>query len=148
MPQLAENRKARYDYSILEKFEAGLVLTGPEVKAIKGGRANLQGSFVLPKGLELWLVGMQVAPYPPAKREQVGYDPKRDRKLLLGDFELKHLIGKLREKGLTVVPLSLYTSHRFIKVEVGLARGKTRYDKRIALRQRETAKEIQRSLKR
>jgi SsrA-binding protein len=148
MPTLAENRKARHDYSILEKFEAGLVLTGPEVKSIKNGRANLQGAFVIPKGNELWLTNMHVAPYPPAKREQVGYNPERDRKLLLASSELGHLMGKLKEKGLTLVPLSLYTAHRFIKVELGLGRGKTKYDKRFSLRQRETEREIRRSLKR
>ena len=148
MPVLAENRRARHDYSILEKFEAGLVLTGPEVKAIKTGRANLQGTFVIPKGQELWLTGMHVAPYAPARREQVGYQPERDRKLLLGAHELSYLGGKLRQQGLTVVPLSLYTSHRFVKVELGVARGKTRYDKRASLRQRETEREIRRTLKR
>ncbi len=148
MATLAENRRARHDYSILEKFEAGLVLSGPEVKSIKTGRASLQGSYVVPKGYELWLVGMQVAPYPPAKREQEHYNPEQDRKLLLSESELKYLSGKLREQGLTVVPLSLYTSHRFIKIELGLAKGKTRYDKRVSLRRRETDREIRRSLKR
>ena len=148
MGNLAENRRARHDYSILEKFEAGLVLTGPEVKSIKDGRGNLQGAFVIPKGSELWVTGMQVAPYPPARREQANYDPERDRKVLLGATELNYLLGKMKEAGLTVVPLSLYTSHRFIKVELGLVRGKTRYDKRVSLRRRETDREIRRSLKR
>lgn len=145
---LAENRRVRHDYSILEKFEAGLVLTGPEVKSIKAGRANLASAFVIPKGSELWLTGMHVAPYPPAKREQAGYDPAHDRKLLLGTAELNYLSGKLRTQGLTVVPLTLYTSHRFVKVELGLARGKTRYDKRAAIRKRETDREVRRSLQR
>ena len=148
MVLLIENRRARHDYSILEKFEAGLVLTGPEVKAIKNGHASLQGAFVIPKDNELWLTGMQVAPYPPAKREQAHYDPRRDRKLLLAAGELGYLVGKLRTQGLTVVPLALYTSHRFVKVELGVARGKTRQDKRASIRRRETEREIRRTLKR
>ncbi len=145
---LAENRKARHNYSILEKFEAGLVLTGPEVKSAKNGRANLQGAYVIPKSGELWLTGLQIAPYPPAHREQANYDLSRDRKLLLTQAEINYLFGKLKQKGLTVVPLSLYTSHRFIKVELGLARGKTLYDKRVSLKRRETERDIRRSLKR
>lgn len=148
MPVLAENRKALHEYSILEKFEAGLVLTGPEVKSVKAGRASLQGAYVIPKGNELWLTGMHVAAYPPAQREQLNYNPEQDRKLLLGLAELKYLAGKMKQKGLTITPLTLYTSHRFIKVELGLARGKTRYDKRVSLRRRETDREIRRSLKR
>lgn len=148
MGLLADNRRVRHDYEILEKFEAGLVLTGPEVKAIKSGRVNLQGAYVIPKGTELWLTGMQVAPYPPAKREQIAYEAGRDRKLLLSKTELNYLGGKLKQTGLTLVPLSLYTSHRFIKVELGLAKGKTRYDKRVSLRRRDVDREIRRTLKR
>jgi SsrA-binding protein len=147
MPTLAHNRRATHDYHILEKFEAGLVLTGAEVKSAKGGRLSLQGAYVLPKGTELWLTGASIAAYPPAQGSAALHQPDRDRKLLLKHTELNHLLGKLREGGLTVVPLSVYTSHRFIKVELALARGKTRYDKRATVRKRETDREIKRSLK-
>jgi SsrA-binding protein len=145
MTTLTYNRRARHDYDILEKFEAGLVLTGAEVKSAKAGRVQLQGAYVLPKGTELWLTGAQIAAYAPAG-QAAAYDPARDRKLLLSHRELAYLFGKLSEQGLTLVPLSVYTSHRFVKVELGLARGKTRYDKRVSIRQRETQKEVRRSL--
>lgn len=148
MPTLAQNRRARHDYEILETFEAGLVLSGAEVKSAKGGRINLQGAFVIPKGEELWLTGANIAAYAPAGQGRV-YDPIRDRKLLLKRSELQHLSGKVRERGLTLVPLSVYTSHRFVKLELALARGKTRYDKRAAIRRREIEREVRsRSLKR
>lgn len=147
MPTLAQNRRALHDYKILEKMEAGLVLTGAEVKSAKGGRVNLQGAYVIPKGGELWLTGMNIAAYPPAKRAEVVYDPLRDRKLLLKQSELSYLLGKIKERGLTLVPLSVYTTHRFVKVELGLGQGKSRYDKRVSIRKREVAREIKSSLK-
>ena len=147
MPTLANNRRATHDYQILEKFEAGLMLSGAEVKSAKGGRINLHGAYVIPKGTELWLTGVNIAAYVPAKGSQVGYEPEHDRKLLLKRAELSYLMGKLGQGGLTVVPLSVYTSHRFVKVELGLARGKTRYDKRSTLRKRETDREVRRTLK-
>lgn len=146
MPTLAQNKRVFHDYQILEKFEAGLVLTGPEVKSAKGGRLNLQGAYVIPKGTELWLTGCDIAMYGPAKASGQVYDAKRDRKLLLKRRELGYLLGKLNQVGLTVVPLSVYTAHRFIKIELGLARGKTQYDKRAAIRKRETERELRRSL--
>ncbi|MBU1039432.1 SsrA-binding protein SmpB [Patescibacteria group bacterium] len=147
MPILADNKKVRHDYQILDKFEAGLVLEGAEVKSAKGGRINLHGAYVIPKQGELWITGLNIAAYPPAKGWQVAYDPIRDRKLLLKAKELGYLLGKQREKGLTVVPVSVYTRHGFIKLEIAVARGKTRYDKRDALRKRETKRELSRSLK-
>jgi len=147
MTHLANNKRARHDYEILEKFEAGLVLTGAEVKSAKAGRVNLQGAYVIPKAGELWLIGMNIAPYMPAKGAQTGYDAERDRKLLLKSKEVAYLLGKQAAKGLTVVPLSVYTRHRFIKVELGVGRGKTQHDKRNVLRRRETEREIRRSLK-
>lgn len=147
MSTLAHNKRALHEYQILEKFEAGLVLSGAEVKSTKGGRANLQGSYVIPKGNQLWLTGVNIAGYPPAKREQVGYDPARDRKLLLHTREMSYLIGKLKEKGLTVVPISIYTAHRLVKVELGVARGKTLHDKRATIKKRENQREIRSSLK-
>jgi SsrA-binding protein len=148
MPQLTQNKRAYYDYNILQKYEAGLVLTGPEVKSAKQGQVVLQGAYLIPKGSELWLTGCSIAPYSPARGVQEGYDARRDRKLLLKASELQYLLGKMREPGLTLVPLSLYTSHRFIKLEFALARGKTKYDKRTAIRKREVAREIRSSLTR
>ncbi len=145
MATIAENRRARHDYEILERVEAGLVLSGAEVKSAKTGRVQLQGSYVLPKGQELWLTGMHIAPYAPAGAG-VSYQPIRDRKLLLKRRELSHLFGKLAEQGLTLVPLSVYTSHRFVKVELGLGRGKTRHDKRASIKKRETERDMRRSL--
>lgn len=142
MPKLADNRRAMHDYQILETYEAGLVLSGAEVKSIKGGRCNLAGSYVIPKGMELWLTGAQIASYPPAKAHQVGYDAAQDRKLLLRSRELLYLLGKVKQEGLTLVPVSVYTKHSLIKLELGLARGKTRYDKRASLRRKDAAKEI------
>jgi len=147
MGRLADNKRVLHDYAILEKFEAGLVLTGAEVKSAKGGRINLHGSFVIPKMGELWLTGVNIAPYLPAKTTQPSYDPARDRKLLLKFGELSHLFGKIKEKGLTLVPLSVYTRHRLIKVEIGLARGKTKHDKRETLKKRELNREIRSSLR-
>lgn len=145
MATLTENRRARHDYEILEKIEAGLVLTGAEVKSAKAGRIQLQGAYVLPRGQELWLTGAQIAAYAPAG-QQDSYNPSRDRKLLLTRREIAHLFGKLSEQGLTLVPLSVYTSHRFVKVELGLARGKTKYDKRATIKKREAARDARRSL--
>jgi len=147
MPTLAENRKARHDYQILETLEAGLVLTGPEVKSAKGGRANLQGAYVIPKGNELWITGMNIAAYPPAHGVQTGYDPVGDRKLLLKKSELSYLVGKLKEQGLTLVPISLYTAHSLVKISLGIARGKTKYDKRVSIRKREVDRELRSNLK-
>ncbi|MFZ5391194.1 MAG: SsrA-binding protein SmpB [Patescibacteria group bacterium] len=147
MPHLADNKKAWHDYQILEKFEAGLVLEGAEVKSIKAGRVNLQGAYIIPKQGELWITGMNVAAYPPAKGWLVGYDPIRDRKLLLKSKELNYLLGKQSTKGLTVVPISVYTRHGFVKLEIAVARGKTRYDKRSSLKKKETDRELRRSLK-
>ncbi|MBI5466108.1 MAG: SsrA-binding protein SmpB [Candidatus Kerfeldbacteria bacterium] len=146
MPTLTQNKRARYDYEILQKYEAGLVLSGPEVKSAKLKHVVLQGAYLIPKGNELWLTGCSIAPYPPASGVQAGYDARRDRKLLLKSSELSYLLGKMREPGLTLVPLSLYTAHRLVKLEFAVARGKTRYDKRAAIRKRETAREIRSSL--
>ena len=141
MPTLADNRRATYDYKILEKYEAGLVLTGPEVKSAKSGRINLQGAYIIPKGRELWLTGCHISPYAPAG-VLPGYDPTRDRKLLLKRSELDYLVGRAGEKGLTLVPVSVYTSHMLVKLGLGLGRGKTQHDKRAAIRKRETTREL------
>ena len=146
MSNLAENRKAYFDYEILEKFEAGIVLRGFEVKAIKSGRINIAGSFAIPKNGEVWLLNADIPPYQP-KNTPEGYDPKRSRRLLLKADEAKYLIGKIQSQGLTLVPVKVYTNHGLIKVELGLGRHRKKSDKRELIRKRETKKEIAKALK-
>ncbi len=145
MASLAENRKAYFDYEILETFEAGLMLSGAEVKSVRGGRMNLAGSYVNFIGGELYLIGASIAAYQP-KNQPSDYDPSRSRKLLLKKSELDYLSGKTREKGLTLVPIKVYNKSRRIKLELALARGKRKYEKREKIAKRETAREIQRNI--
>lgn len=152
MKVLAENRKAYFNYQILDKFEAGIALTGQEVKSIKLGRISLAGSYVmlkqgpLGKMPEVFLIGANVPPYQP-KNAPKDYDPERSRKLLLRKEEIKQLIGKNREKGLTLIPLIVYTKNTKIKIEFGLGKGKKKFDKREVIKKREQNKEIERELK-
>ncbi|MDO8574991.1 MAG: SsrA-binding protein SmpB [bacterium] len=146
MTALAENRKAYFDYEIIEKFEAGLVLSGAEVKSIRGGRMNLAGSYVNFHNGEPYLIGASIAPYQP-KNQPSDYDPSRARKLLLNKKEIDYISGKTKQKGLTLVPIKVYNKGRRIKIEVGLARGKKQYDKRVAISKREVARKIERELK-
>ena len=146
MQSLAENRKARFDYHILETFEAGIVLTGQEVKSIKIGRANLIGAFVIVKPEGAFLLNAEIPPYQP-KNAPPDYEPSRTRPLLLHKDELKYLLGKSREGGLTMVPLSMYIKGRNIKVLIGLARYKKKHDKREIIQKREFQKEARRILK-
>jgi len=147
MPVLAENRKASHDYQILETFEAGLVLKGQEVKAIRQGKIQLAGSFVSFRGQELFLLGATIPPYQP-KNAPSDYDPDRARKLLLQKEELNSLYGRAKQEGLTFVPLRVYTSKAKIKLAFGLARGKKKGDKRELLKKREAQQEMNRALKR
>ena len=146
MKVLAENRKAYFDYEILERFEAGLVLTGQEVKSIKSGRISLKSSYVVLKNDEFFLVGANVPPYQP-KNAPKDYEPERFRKLLLNKAEIKKLIGKSKQKGLTLKALKVYTKNARIKLEFGIARGKKKMDKREQIKKREINREIQRQLK-
>ncbi|MBU6141857.1 SsrA-binding protein SmpB [Patescibacteria group bacterium] len=143
MKTLAENRKARFDYEILETYEAGVALIGQEVKSIKAGHANLTGSYVLirPDGAEL--INAQIPAFQ-IKNAPAGYDPGRTRRLLLTKKELRYLLGKAKEGGLTMVPLSIYDKGRRIKVAVGLARHKKAHDKRETIKRRETERELRR----
>jgi len=143
---LSENKKAYFNYSILEKFEAGLVLIGQEVKSIKGGRINLAGSYVVFKDNEPYLIGANVPPYQP-KNAPADYNPERSRKLLLKKSEIKYLIGKTKQKGLTLIPLRVYTKKGKIKLEFGIAKGKKKADKREVIKKRETEREMDRELK-
>ena len=137
----AENRKATFNYEILEKFEAGLVLLGLEVKSIKSGGVSLAGSYVVPRNNELWLVGCHIHPYQPKNTPQ-GYLPERERKLLLTKKELSYLTGRISQKGLTFVPLKIYTKNGKIKLEFALAKPIKRIDKRQVIKKREINREI------
>lgn len=141
MPIYASNPKASFDYNILEKLESGIVLAGHEVKAIKNGKISIKGSYVKIIGEEAWLVGAIVSPYQPGNVSP-DYDSQRSRKLLLKRSELKYLIGKSQEMGLTLVPLQVYNKKGFIKIEVGIGRGKKKYDKREAIKKREVERKI------
>ncbi len=145
MKILAENRKARFDYEILEKFEAGMVLIGQEVKSIKSGRISIKGSYVVLKGEEPYLIGANVPPYQP-KNAPPDYEPERSRKLLLTKSEIKHLIGKTKEKGLTLVPLRVYTKRGKVKLEFGMGKGRKKADKRELIKKREAERELKREL--
>ena len=147
MPTLAENRKAHHDYQILETIEAGLVLTGQEVKSIRQGNIQLAGSFVSFRGRELFLLGATIPPYQP-KNTSSDYDPDRARKLLLQKIELTSLYGRIKQEGLTFVPLRVYTSKAKIKLAFGIARGKRKKDKRELLKKRDAQQEMDRALKR
>lgn len=139
-----KNRKAWFDYEILEKFEAGIVLNGPEVKSIRDGKVSIGESYAKLKDGEAWVINLDIAPYshtPAALQE-----PKRPRKLLLKRSELKKLQGNTREKGLTLVPLALYFKRGFAKLEIGLAKGKAKHDKRDAIRKREADREIRKRM--
>jgi len=146
MTMFAENRKARFDYEILETFEAGLVLSGAEVKSIKNDRMNLTGSYLNFHNSELYLIGAFIAPYQP-KNQPTDYDPYRSRKLLLHKKELVSLIGKIKPRGLTLIPLKAYNKGRRIKLEFAVARGKKQYDKREVIMKREVARKIEHELK-
>ena len=144
----ATNRKAKFDYEILETFEAGLMLQGQEVKSVRGGHITLTGSFVTFRGDIPQLTNSRVSPYPQANGTlPADYDPERSRPILLNRQEINYLRGKLQTEGLTIIPLSIYTKGRHIKVEIALARGKKKYDKREAIKRREIEREISRKLK-
>jgi len=137
---LSRNRKARHDYSIDEIYEAGIVLTGPEVKSLRESRASLQDTYARVKNGELFLYNMHITPYPFA--HNLNLNPIRTRKLLMQKREIKRLIGKTEEKGYSLIPLSIYLLRGIIKVELALAKGKRKYDKRHALREREMKREL------
>ncbi len=143
MRVFAENRKARFNYQILEKFEAGMVLIGQEVKSIKSGKMSLAGSYVVLKEEEPYLIGAKIPAYQP-KNAPSDYDLERPRKLLLKSSEIKELIGKVKERGLSLIPLKVYTNNAKIKLEFGIGRGKKKSDKRESIKKRETQREMAR----
>jgi SsrA-binding protein len=140
------NRRARRDYFIEDSYEAGLVLTGSEIKSIRAGRANLQDSYVTIRDGEAWLVNSHVAPYKQASDQN--HEPKRDRKLLLHRRQIAKLAGQVQAKGYTIVPLRLYLKNNRAKVEIALAKGKKLYDKRDDLAKRQAERDIERALRR
>lgn len=142
---ISTNRKARHDYEILDTYEAGLVLTGSEIKSIRAGHVNLREAFVQVRGDELWLLNAHIATYDQAG--QFGHDPLRPRKLLLHRKEIDRIAARVQEKGLTIVPTMLYLTRGLAKVEIALARGKKQYDKRESLRRRDSQRQIERSLR-
>jgi len=142
---IAENRKARHDYHILETWEAGVALLGTEVKAIREGRVNLRDSYARAEGGEVWMMNVHISPY--SHRGYAFHDEKRQRKLLMHAHEIRKLIGRTVEKGLTLVPLELYFKKGRVKVLLALAKGKQAHDKRETLRRRETERETRAAVK-
>ena len=150
MPQesklVATNKKAYHDYFVDETFEAGIALTGTEVKSLRQNRASLRDSFATVRNGEVWLHNVHISPYSHGNRANV--DPKRPRKLLLHRKEIRYLIGKTKERGYTLVPLSFYfTSANIVKVEIGLARGKKQYDKRASIAERDQKRDVERAMR-
>lgn len=142
----AENRSAFHDYEILEKYEAGMVLEGLEVKAVKSGKLSVRGAYVKILGGEIFLISATISPYQP-KNTPKDYDPQRTRKLLLNKKEIAGLIGKSEEKGLTIVPLKAYDKKGKVKLEIGLAKARKKYDKREVIKGKEEKRKIERALK-
>ncbi len=146
MPLIATNKQAFHDYTILDTYEVGIVLQGPEVKSIRNGSINLKSSYISVQGGELWLINAHIGHYASSPKKAI--DPTRSRKLLLQKREMKHIIGKLSIAGLTVVPLKVYTARNRIKLEIGIGRGRKTYEKRELLKKRSIDREIRQTLKR
>ena len=142
---ITTNRKARHDYEIIDSLEVGIVLAGTEVKAIREGKVNLKDSYARIRDGELWLIGTHISPY--SKSDSESHDPLQDRKLLVNRKELKKLNRQIEEKGVTLIPLKMYFKRHLIKLELGLARGKRKYDKRAAIAERDMKRDMERQNK-
>ena len=142
---ISKNRKARHDYHIEETYEAGIVLTGTEVKSVRNSRVNLKDSFARVEGGELFLYNMHISPYDPGNR--YNHEPLRVRKLLMHKSEIGRLAGKIQEKGYALIPLKIYFKKSLIKIELGLARGKKLYDKRRDIAERDSKREVEREFR-
>ena len=142
---VAENRRARHDYHIHETFEAGIVLTGTEIKSLRGGRANLTDSYAKIENKELFLISAHINPYEQGNR--FNHEPRRNRKLLMHKAEIARLLAKTREKGFTLIPLKIYLSHGMAKVELALASGKDLYDKRQSAAEHDAKREVDRVMR-
>lgn len=143
---VAVNRRALHDYEILERVEAGIALTGSEIKSVRAGKVSLQEAYARPERGELWLVGAHIAEYGPAAR--FGHEPRRPRRLLLHRSQIRDLTRQVEARGLTIIPLRMYLKDGLAKLELGLARGRRQYDKRQAIAQREAQREMERALRR
>jgi len=143
---LTDNRQARFRYEIMETYEAGIALQGTEVKSIIAGRANIQDAYALIRRGEVWLFNAHISPFSQAS-QYFNHEPRRDRKLLLHRKEINKLVGKIEQKGLTLVPLKMYMSNNKVKVALGLARGKKIYDKREDVKRRDDQRAMRRALK-
>ncbi|MEM6716187.1 MAG: SsrA-binding protein SmpB [Cyanobacteria bacterium P01_D01_bin.6] len=143
---LSDNRQARHQYEVLETFEAGIELKGTEVKSIRAGKANLRDGFAQVKDGELWLYNVHISPHS-TTIQQYNHEPRRTRKLLLHKGEIRKLIGKVEQKGLTLVPLKIYVVRGWIKLTLALAKGKKLHDKRDALKRKQEKREVERALK-
>ncbi|KKQ19772.1 MAG: SsrA-binding protein [Parcubacteria group bacterium GW2011_GWC1_36_9] len=146
MSHYAENRKAQFNYEILEKYEAGIELLGVEVKSVRGGQMSLEGAFVIVRGGEAYLINANISPYQ-VKNTPKDYDSLRNRRILLTKKEIIELAGSEKNKSLTIVPISVYNKGRKIKVEIALVKGKKKFDKRETLKKRDTDREIRREMK-
>jgi len=142
---VADNKRAHFNYEILETFEAGIELTGPEVKSIESGHISIKESFATIKKDELWLTNAHVSPYKPASLNNA--EPTRSRKLFLKKDELNHLVGKVQAEGLTLIPTKIYLSHGLIKVEIALAKGKKAWNKKELIKKRDIDRDLSRELK-
>ncbi|NLB71099.1 MAG: SsrA-binding protein SmpB [Chloroflexi bacterium] len=140
---VSTNKKARFEYFILETYEAGLVLKGTEIKSVRKGQISLQEAYVRTNGSEIWLVGAHIAPYEHASSNQ--HDPKRDRKLLMHKKEIRKLWDEVRIKGMTIVPIRVYLKAGKAKLEIGLAKGKKQFDKREAIKEKDIEREASRN---
>jgi SsrA-binding protein len=145
MKILAENKKARFSYEILDEFEAGIMLSGAEVKSVRAGQISLKEAFATVKQGEIFLTNAHISHYKPSGKAE--YDPTRSRKLLLKKEEIRKLVGKVQSDGNTLVPIKIYDKNGKIKVEIGLGKGKKKYDKRETIKKREQEREIRRALK-
>lgn len=146
MADLIKNRKVYFDFEITKEFEAGIQLHGFEVKSIRKKQGSLEGSYVIIRGGEAFLISAYIPPFQPANTPE-NYDPERVRKLLLNKDEIAELVGLEKQKGLTIVPISMYNKGRNIKVKIGIARGKKKYDKREDIKKKDTKRDIERTLK-
>lgn len=146
MPTFVHNKKVHFNYEITDTFDAGIELVGPEVKSLRLGQASLDGAHVVIRGEEAYLVGATIAPYQPGNDDSK-FDPTRTRRLLLSKKDIKELIGTGARKGLTLVPISVYNKGRYIKLSIGVARGKKKFDKRETLKKKEATRDVARSLK-
>jgi SsrA-binding protein len=142
---VVSNRRARHDYEILERFETGIVLSGAEVKSLRGGHGSLAEAFARFRDGEIWLEGMHIPPYAQAA-DKARYQPTRPRKLLLHRKEIERLVGKAAERGLALIPMRVYFAHGLAKVELGLGRGKRQFEKRQAIAEREHRREMEREV--